>query len=191
MGTPAVTAAGAPVRRPCSRSTQLISSTLTCAVVVVQSPWIRMPPATDSPESLLFQLRCQASGCLQIFFLCRRCFRGQRYCSPPCRAMARKLQHRRASAHYQQSPEGRLGHCDCQRNYRQRLRSRAAPAAAPVTDPSSLVSVFQSSFGSEHTRSAPHPQLQPPRRVFRPPLPDSAPGRLSCWACGRLGYLRK
>lgn len=149
-----------------------------------------MPPATASAASvLLCERRCQASGCLQIFYLCKSCDRGQRYCSPSCRALARRLQHRRASARYQQTPHGRLGHCDCQRAYRQRQRARSA--APPVTDASSNFSDFRSSCGSDHTRPAPHSPIQPRRRTPRPQPSHAAPTGLRCWVCGRPGYLQK
>ena len=66
-----------------------------------------------------------------VFYLCRRCDRGQRYCSPRCREKALRLQRREANRRHQQSPEGRADHRDRQREYRKRLRAR-------VTDKSSL-----------------------------------------------------
>ena len=66
-----------------------------------------------------------------VFYLCRRCDRGQRYCSPRCREKALRLQRREANRRHQQSPEGRLDHRDRQREYRKRQRAR-------VTDKSSL-----------------------------------------------------
>ena len=81
--------------------------------------------------SLVFRQRvCHWSACGTIFYLCRRCDRGQRYCSPHCRQKALRLQRRQANRRHQQTPEGREDHRDRQRDYRQRQRAR-------VTDKSS------------------------------------------------------
>lgn len=69
-----------------------------------------------------------------MFYLCRHCDRGQRYCSARCREKALRLQRRQANRRYQQSPEGRADHRDRQREYRRRLKVR-------VTDKSSLRSL--------------------------------------------------
>jgi len=77
------------------------------------------------------QLVCHFPPCGTVFYLCRHCDRGQRYCSSRCREKSRRLQRRQANRRHQQSPEGRLDHRDRQREYRQRQRAR-------VTDQSSL-----------------------------------------------------
>src|SRR5215813_15111301 len=61
------------------------------------------------------------SNCGAMFFICPHCDRGQRYCSDNCRQRSRLEQVRAASRRYQNSPEGRLGHRDRQRSYRQRI----------------------------------------------------------------------
>jgi len=63
---------------------------------------------------------CRAPGCGALFWICRCCDRGHRYCSPPCREKARLQQRREANRRHQQSPEGRLDHRDRQRVYRHR-----------------------------------------------------------------------
>lgn len=68
------------------------------------------------------QRRC--AFCKQVFFLCRPCDRGHRYCTPPCRLQGRRLVLRRARARHQKSPLGRLDHRDRQRAYRDRQRQR-------------------------------------------------------------------
>ena len=69
-----------------------------------------------------------------MFWICQRCYRGQRYCSDRCRVKTRRQQRREANRRHQQSREGRLDHRDRQRAYRLRR------ARARVTD---------------HTRNAP------------------------------------
>ena len=53
-----------------------------------------------------------------MFYLCRHCDRGQRYCSARCREKSRRLQRREANRRHQRSPEGRLDHRDRQRAYK-------------------------------------------------------------------------
>ncbi len=179
-----------------------------------------MPPGDDSSKLVLLRERhCQASGCNAVFYICKSCDRGQRYCSPSCRARARRLQHCVASRQYQKSPEGREGHRDYQRAYRERLRAAltlfaatlaalctlhvpplliqfpAAPPTAPVPpfviDQSSNSDVFGSSCGSDRPRATPHASSQ---RHPRTPTPHRwpIPSRgLRCLVCGRPGYLQK
>ena len=90
-------------------------------------------------EVVLRQRVCRGSGCGAVFWICRHCDRGQRYCSAVCRDQARRGQLRRANCRYQQSPEGRLDHCDRQREYRRRK--------ACVTDQGSLSITSPPSFG--------------------------------------------
>src|SRR5207249_1724039 len=80
-----------------------------------------LSPARVSVSSL----RCA------VFYLCRHCDRGQRYCSSRFREKSRCLQRREANRRHQQTPDGRADHRDRQREYRQRLKTR-------VTDQSSL-----------------------------------------------------
>jgi len=75
-------------------------------------------------EALLRQRRCGARNCGALFWICRSCDRGHRYCSPPCRRLQRREQLRQANRRHQQSPEGRADHRDRQRAYRRRLRAR-------------------------------------------------------------------
>ena len=113
-----------------------------------------------------------------MFYLCRRCDRGQQYCSPRCREKSRRLQRREANRRHQRTPWGRDDHRDRQREYRERQRAR-------VTDQSSL-------------HSSPSANLIAPRR-FEPveatpeplqrPSPDTArpAGWVVCQICGRWG----
>lgn len=60
--------------------------------------------------------------CRRLFFACRLCDRGQRYCGEACAGEARQRALRAARLRHQRSPEGRLDHRDRQRAYRARLR---------------------------------------------------------------------
>jgi hypothetical protein len=101
-----------------------------------------------------------------VFYVCRRCDRGQQYCSERCRGKARRAQRRAANRRHQQSPEGRLDHRDRQREYRSRL------IAVRVTDQGSDAAIGFSTL--------PLP---------RPPLSDRCGSEVSCRICGSVGTL--
>jgi len=63
------------------------------------------------------------AGCRSIFFICRRCDRGQIYCGIACRMRGRQQARARANARHQSSEEGRADHRDRQRAYMSRRRS--------------------------------------------------------------------
>lgn len=148
-----------------------------------------MPPETVSDQPVLLRERpCRFDGCRRIFYVCRRCDRGQCYCSPECRNEARKLRHRCAVAQYQSTPHGRRRHADHQRAFRERQRARAENK---VTDPPFPAPDAASSCGCDDARSVPQTRLPlPPPTVptVPPPMP---PNGLRCHFCGCRGYLRK
>jgi hypothetical protein len=116
-----------------------------------------------------------------VFYLCPHCDRGQRYCRPHCRDKSRRLQRREANRRYEQSlgREGRLDHCQRQREYRQRLN-------ACVTD--------QSSLRASPCVNLTAPPVPPPPEP--PPAVDFSPGAeaeyaasgVVCQICGRRGH---
>ena len=123
-------------------------------------------------EVVLRQRVCRASGCGQVFWICRRCDRGQHYRSHPCRQRTCQQQHRLANRRHQQSPEGRQDHRDRQREYRRRHLS------ARVTDVSSQM---LSSEGRMPLRCA------LPMHGKANGAMQRHPGLLRCVLCGRLG----
>jgi len=118
-------------------------------------------------EQVPFRQRfCRAQACGAVFYVCRSCDRGQRYCSEHCRGKARREQRRAANRRHQRSQEGRLDHRDRQREYRRRL------VALRVTDQGSETRVEFSS-------------LLPPG----PRLLDRCGSQVFCRMCGREGTL--
>jgi hypothetical protein len=85
-----------------------------------------------APENCLRLRFCHISGCRAMFFVCKSCDRGQRYCSPQCRQLGRLQQRREANSRYQRTERGRVAHLRRQRIYRQK---RFTPS---VTDQGSL-----------------------------------------------------
>jgi len=112
--------------------------------------------------------------CGNLFWICRHCDRGHRYCGASCRHQAYCQKRRVANRRHQQSPEGRLDHRDRQRVY----RWRRLVAQKSVTDQSSLPS--------------PLCHRMPLAIAFcgssRPEIPSTGfSGWLRCIVCGRRG----
>lgn len=78
-----------------------------------------------------FELACKT--CFIIFWICRRCYRGHRYCSKSCSHVGRRTSQRIARQKHQRSAEGRADHRDRQQAYRDRLKERTGKSD-PVTD---------------------------------------------------------
>lgn len=127
------------------------------------------------------QLFCRAAACGVMFFICRRCYRGQAYCSTQCRHKTRQQQRRKANRRYQQDPEVGQDHCDRQREYRKRL------CESRVTDQSSLI---EHSWGSIYEPLAAIQAASPPEEesVDAPKVTRLERfSRIICHICGRWG----
>ncbi len=76
---------------------------------------------------------CARSDCRRVFFLCRHCDRGDRYCSASCAQRARHATLRAAGQRYQDSRRGRLRHAARQARYRarqQKVTHQTSPTVA-------------------------------------------------------------
>ena len=142
-------------------------------------------PAAAS-ESPLRPRLCRGPGCSALFFVCSRCDRGQRYCSPECRTAARRQQRRAANGRYQRTEAGRHAHLARQRSYRQRhcrprvtdqgSRSVTTPHIRPPEVPRCSICGCQrhwiDPFSFLGPRRRPRPRTRPPAKsskfyVFR------------------------
>ena len=85
-------------------------------------------------EEILFCGQCPV--CWSKFYICRRCYRGQRYCSARCRQVARRKKCQGYNLRHQQTEAGREDHRERQRAQR-RHRARAEKTKESVTDQSS------------------------------------------------------
>jgi hypothetical protein len=79
---------------------------------------------------------CARADCRQVFFLCRRCDRGDRYCSRGCANRARRATLHAAGRRYQHSWPGRLRHAARQADVviavtRPKFRTSRSPATRP------------------------------------------------------------
>lgn len=79
-----------------------------------------------------FEISCK--DCLKIFWICRPCYRGHKYCSTPCRQSGRKKGQKTSKREYEKSQEAKEDHCDRQRAYRSRLKEKCENIAACVTE---------------------------------------------------------
>ena len=120
---------------------------------------------------------CHWAPCGAVFYLCRRCDRGQRYCSPRCREKALRLQRRQANRRHQQSPEGRDDHRDRQREYRQRFQARVTDKSSPRP---SACGNLPASLPEEPGKAIPAPDLLPAET-------RSTPRWVVCQICGCRG----
>jgi hypothetical protein len=134
---------------------------------------------------------CQFADCHKIFYVCRSCDHGRRYCSPLCRASARNLQHRAASARYQRTLFGACNHAKRQQAYRQRQRARRALPENKVTAPCFPADDSASSCKSEVPQPASQPPIPPPAGAPTSHPRQVSPGGLRCQFCHRPGYLPK
>lgn len=80
----------------------------------------------SKPEALRVR---HCSRCEKLFFLCKKCDRGQRYCDAVCRTVGQQEMRRRAAARYRQTAEGKAGQRDRQRAF----RARQEPNGVSVT----------------------------------------------------------
>ena len=132
-------------------------------------------------EELLRRRICRGAGCGAVFWICRHCDRGHRYCGERCRRKTRRQQGRDANRRHQQSPEGRLDHRDRQRDYRERCRHRARVTDQPSAGRTRSGNIKKPSIKTGISTSLTKGFQDRPR--FRRSQPAI---RAVCIVCGRL-----
>lgn len=118
-------------------------------------------------SDVLWAIDCKECG--SRFHLCRRCFRGQRYCSDTCRKQARRRQCRAAQARYLAKQEGRRCRAAATAAYRER-NGVGDRAVEPVEE----------SNRSSYRSSADFVRQQTPE----------APAEAFCARCGVMGRVQ-
>jgi hypothetical protein len=73
------------------------------------------------------------AGCHAFVLICRRCDRGNIYCSPQCAQRMRKASLKRANQRYQCSEKGRLQHCVRQQRYLDRKERKMTDQGSEPT----------------------------------------------------------
>ena len=71
--------------------------------------------------SVLLSLQIRCRWCAIAFCICRRCFRGQAYCSEGCRISGRRKSHREAQRRYRQTEKGKKAHREAENRRRHGL----------------------------------------------------------------------
>ncbi len=127
-------------------------------------------------ESLRFGV-CALAGCRQMYFLCTRCDRGQRYCTRPCSAAARKASLRRAGAKYQATPQGRSNHAARQQRHLAAVEEKMTHQAPEEVAVAATVS-------STSATSTMEVELPGATRTWSD---EVEPGTKQCCGCGRPG----
>ena len=120
-------------------------------------------------EEPLRQRFCREPDCGLVFWICRHCYRGHKYCSGRCRRKARRQQTRAANRKHQKSPEGRDDHRDRNRAYRaRRRRQRVTYHTSPAPSDSDSIDPAEPSPSengpgsvSGEARYAVHPEFEP------------------------------
>jgi hypothetical protein len=130
-------------------------------------------------RELVFRQRfCRAFSCGAVFWICRSCDRGQRYCSESCRSRTRLQQRRAANRRHQQSPEGRLDHRDRQRAYRARLKGRVTDHSRRSRKLYRMIHLFSPDhYRVRASQEVMHARKRVPIQRFQP----------VCRICGRFG----
>ena len=118
-----------------------------------------------APQLVLRRAFCALCG--EMFFVCRRCERGQRYCGTACRQEARRRKCREYNRKYQDKKKGRLKHALRQEAFVQ--RQALARASKEVTDHSLEERFFPGKLVPE--------QQERVHSMNR------------CWFCGRPGVV--
>ena len=71
-------------------------------------PWLLTVCKSWRPFLFLVEVCCRR--CKARFCICRRCWRGQAYCSEGCRLLGRRSLHREAQRRYRQTEKGKKAH---------------------------------------------------------------------------------
>ena len=80
---------------------------------------------TDIQSSVVLVREIECRRCGTRFCICRRCWRGQRYCGMTCRDTAKQQQHREAQQRYRRTEKGRRAHCDGEKRRRMGVRKKS------------------------------------------------------------------
>lgn len=132
--------------------------------------------------------RCRA--CLTVFWICRQCDRGQRYCRADCRFVGRARSVRDAKRKYLADPDVREGERERLREYRARVRDQSSEKVAQAA---SVPAVATSAPMDGADRRGGEHDVQSDGTVDVLP---SIGGEIPCVQCGqrarfvRLGPLR-
>lgn len=135
------------------------------------------------PEEILFVSECAYPPCSTPWWICRCCYRGQKYCSEACSELARRKKKRQYNRDHQQGP-GRKKHVERQQAYRLQQAKLGTCSKKIVTDQSSLKPPFDGKLvsASEH-------ELELAAESSATTGEANQVGSASCRRCGRQSVL--
>lgn len=129
--------------------------------------------------------RCQAS-----FLLCRRCYRGQRFCSEKCRAATDRENRRRARQKYRESAEGKQQHRDEEERRRAKKRGGVGDKGREQALPEGIVRCQEAAIVPKE-KSKKAARYTTFTVVYQPSLESEARQLLGAWVtcarCRRAG----
>lgn len=111
-------------------------------------------PPMQATGRMFLCARCRAQ-----VFICRRCDRGQRYCTVQCSRISRRENQREAGRRYQRTRRGRFAHAARSRRHRARLKivthqgSPACPANDVLRTPPNDVAVAPANVAAQTATS--------------------------------------
>ena len=98
---------------------------------------------------LLREVECRK--CHKIFYVCRRCWRGQAYCSKDCRIAGSREAHRKAQKKYRETENGQKAHREAERRRRIRKIEKIVDDGTS-TPPTTRYKIFSSYTQSDVKR---------------------------------------
>ena len=118
------------------------------------------PERLTCHDACLDEVSCRiflCVSCRRQVLVCRRCDRGQIYCTGTCAQVARREKQRNARRRYQATPQGRAMHAERNRRYRARVR-RVTDHGPVIEQETGLLRRFE---GSEALREPSAERISP------------------------------
>jgi len=129
--------------------------------------------------------------CGKLVWICRRCDRGHRYCSPECAFQARRESTREAKSRYRNSDAGRITQKFRQRRFRSGLGADVTDQSSERAEPRETIEApSEEVILGEHARDTPGPQPEAAGTNYdrgeRPKRPGRVWKLIRCHFCGRI-----
>ncbi len=103
---------------------------------------------------LLCEFEC--AHCRHLFYQCRGCYRGHKYCSDQCRKTAQRQSHRQAQRQYRQTEKGRAAHRKAERRRRLGKSRKKIRSEKTMADEGTTTALSQTTLCSTVSNQTPH-----------------------------------
>ena len=97
---------------------------------------------------------CALAKCCQVFFLCRDCDRGDRYCSQDCSEQARRESLRAAGRQYEKTFAGLRQNAARQARFRKRAREKVTHQGSTCGLPGAMLLVEEEATDGDEVESS-------------------------------------